>query len=164
MTDRDARKPRAIDPESANLKNDSFLDEEGQSSRDAFAQSSKNDDAFKKTEDAINGFFESLEGAVNDPEKAARDLAQKLENIAASAAISREELWEKYQISDRLAGAALVGKFGILAGPLAKPAIFVAAVYGFFNGPKIVANHDKWLKTHKDKKAVKPQDPKGPKA
>ena len=84
------------------------------------------------------------------------------EDAAFYLSEKREELWERGQINDRLAGAAITGKFGILAGPLVKVAVPAAALYGFIKGPEIVDGHDKWLKEQRDKRK-KNNDYDGPK-
>lgn len=84
---------------------------------------------------------------------------------AAWLAIKREELWEKYDMNDRLAGAGMTAKFGLLAGKFALIGVPVAAAIGFFNGPAVVRKHDEWLARHKEeqgKTAANDDQPKSP--
>ena len=81
--------------------------------------------------------------------KAAWDALSAADRKAAWLALKREELWQKYDMNDRLTGAGITAKFGLLAGPFAKIGIPVAMLVGFINGPKIVKTHDKWLDGHR---------------
>ena len=90
--------------------------------------------------------------------KGAREAAKAGEELAVDASILREELWEEYEINDRLNGALIIGKFGLLAGPFAKVAIPVAAAYGFHKGPQIVKTHKDWLTKKKDERESNPEN------
>jgi hypothetical protein len=129
------------------------------------------DEEPKKTifDEVLEAFSETRPEA----EKIAGEMAEGLTELKDSAVSAvedgafylsekREELWDRGQINDRLAGAAITGKFGILAGPLAKVAIPTAALYGFIKGPEIVDKHDTWLKKQR-KKRKKDNDYDGPK-
>jgi hypothetical protein len=94
----------------------------------------------------------TADNVVNDVTQLGNTIVSKTEDAAFFLAEKREELWDKGQINDRLAGAAITGKFGILAGPLAKIAIPAAALYGFAKGPEIVAKHDRWLEEQRKKR------------
>lgn len=103
--------------------------------------------------DKVTAEFEDVQKAMRELgqeiQQAAWDGLSEAEKKAAWVALKREELWKDYQMNDRLAGAAITGKFGLLAGPLAKLGIPLAAAYGFFKGPEIVKGHDSWLAKHR---------------
>lgn len=84
-----------------------------------------------------------------DIQQAAWDGLSEVDKQAAWLALKREELWKDYKMNDRLAGAAILGKFGIFGGPLAKLLIPVLATVGFAKGPEIVERHDGWLAKHR---------------
>lgn len=111
--------------------------------------------------------FEDLEDAFNEAQKnvssAAKNVRDSIEDTAATLAIKREEIWKRYQVGDRLTGAALTAKFGLAGLKLAPLTVPLAAMYGFAKGPQIVEKHDKWLEAQKAKRAaandIKPDGP-----
>lgn len=111
----------------------------------------------KPEKDPLEEFEEAFLEATKKIKRTAKEVGQDLNDLAFDLAIIRKKMWEDYQMSDRLAGATLTAKFGLLAGPLVKIGIPVAMAYGFIKGPQIVKKHNDWLKKGEQKRAEEQQ-------
>ncbi len=110
--------------------------------------------------------FDDLMDAWDEAQKevssTAKNVRDGVEDTAATLAIKREELWKRFQVNDRLTGAALTAKFGLAGFKLAPFTVPLAAIYGFAKGPQIVKKHDAWLAEQKEKRAAANDTPKTP--
>lgn len=115
-----------------------------------------------------------------DVKKSVWDTMSEAERLAAKAAIKAEEVWEDFDVNDRLygstGGAKLGALFGLRAGPKgAAVGAAGGAIIGFLVGDKAVQKFRRWKDGHKEisnddnpqtpsasDKADKPDKPNGP--